>query len=75
MFPLIVNQAKFGLLMNNEAIWMPGQDTPDVEQAENFVDSCLGLAEPLVKMEEAVKVTRIIEAIYQSSASGKVISI
>ncbi|MBA9026648.1 Gfo/Idh/MocA family protein [Peribacillus huizhouensis] len=75
VFPLLVNQAKFGMLMNNEAVWMPGQDTPDVEQAENFVDSCLGLAEPLVKMGEALKVTKIIEAIYQSSASGKLISI
>lgn len=75
VFPLILNQAKHGMLVNSEAVWMPGEDTPDLQQAENFIDSCLGFAEPLVKPEEAMKVSKIIEAIYQSSASGKVMSI
>ncbi|MFE4240403.1 Gfo/Idh/MocA family protein [Peribacillus butanolivorans] len=75
VFPLILNQAKHGMLLNSEAVWMPGEDTPDLQQAENFIDSCLGIAEPLVKPSEAMKVSKIIEAIYQSSASGKVMSI
>ncbi|WP_340372682.1 Gfo/Idh/MocA family oxidoreductase [Peribacillus sp. FSL E2-0218] len=75
VFPLVLNQAKHGMLLNSEAVWMPGEDTPDLQQAENFINSCLGLVEPLVKPEEAMKVSKIIEAIYQSSASGKVMSI
>lgn len=75
VFPLILNQAKHGMLLNSEAVWMPGKDTPDLQQAENFIDSCLGFAEPLVKPSEAMKVSKIIEAIYHSSASGKVMSI
>ncbi|AMM91565.1 Gfo/Idh/MocA family oxidoreductase [Peribacillus simplex] len=75
VFPLVLNQAKHGMLLNSEAVWMPGEDTPDLQQAENFIDSCLGLVEPLVKPSEAMKVSKIIEAIYQSSASGKVMSI
>ncbi|MGG4266035.1 Gfo/Idh/MocA family protein [Peribacillus simplex] len=75
VFPLVLNQAKHGMLLNSEAVWMPGEDTPDLQQAENFIDSCLGLVEPLVKPTEAMKVSKIIEAIYQSSASGKVMSI
>jgi len=75
VFPLVLNQAKHGMLLNSEAVWMPGEDTPDLQQAENFINSCMGLAEPLVKPSEAMKVSKIIEAIYQSSASGKVISI
>ena len=42
VFPLILNQAKYGMLVNCEAVWVPGQDTPDVQQAENFINSCLG---------------------------------
>ncbi|MFD6439787.1 Gfo/Idh/MocA family protein [Peribacillus sp. NPDC060186] len=75
VFPLILNQAKHGMLLNSEAVWMPGEDTPDLQQAVNFIDSCLGFAEPLVKPSEAMKVSKIIEAIYRSSASGKVMSI
>ncbi|MFE4707114.1 Gfo/Idh/MocA family protein [Peribacillus simplex] len=75
VFPLVLNQAKHGMLLNSEAVWMPGEDTPDLQQAENFINSCLGLAEPLVKPSEAMKVSKIIEAIYRSSASGKVMSI
>ncbi|WP_110926203.1 Gfo/Idh/MocA family protein [Bacillus massiliglaciei] len=74
VFPLVLNQAKHGMLLNSEAVWMPGEDTPDLQQAENFIDSCLGYADPLVKPQEAMKVSRIIEAIYQSSASGSVVS-
>ena len=75
VFPLVLNQAKHGMLLNSEAVWMPGEDTPDLQQAENFINSCLGLGQPLVKPWEAMKVSKISEPIYQSSASGKVMSI
>ena len=43
VFPLVLNQAKYGMLVNSEAVWVPGKDIPDVQQAENFVDSCFRL--------------------------------
>ena len=75
VFPLILNQAKYGMLVNCEAVWVPGQDIPDVQQAENFINSCLGICEPLVKPQEAMCVSKIIEAIYKSSSSGQVMPI
>jgi predicted dehydrogenase len=75
VFPLVINQAKHGMLLNSEAVWMPGEDTPDCDQAENFIDSCLGFTEPLVKPKEAMKISKIIEAIYESSANGSMITI
>ncbi|MEK3799248.1 Gfo/Idh/MocA family oxidoreductase [Peribacillus sp. FSL H8-0477] len=71
LWPFTLNKAKYGMLLNSEAEWIPGDETPDVQQAENFVDSCLGYSEPLVKPYEALKVSKIIEAIYKSSESGK----
>lgn len=70
LFPFTLNKAKFGMLLNSEADWMPGDESPDIHQAKNFVKACLGLEEQLVKPHEALKVSRIIEAIYKSSETG-----
>ncbi|MDR7001055.1 Gfo/Idh/MocA family oxidoreductase [Neobacillus niacini] len=70
VFPLTLNYAKHGMLFNSQAAWIPGEDKPDVPQAENFIQACLGHAELVVNPEEAVRVSQIIEAIYQSSLSG-----
>ena len=67
VFPYEVYQAKNGMLLNTAAHSMIGEDNPGLSQAENFIDTCLGEAELVVKPEEALKVTKIIEAIYQSS--------
>lgn len=66
VFPLTLNYAKHGMLFNSQAVWIPGEDKPDVPQAENFIQACLGHAELVVKPEEAVRVSQIIEAIYQN---------
>ncbi|SDM56669.1 Predicted dehydrogenase [Fictibacillus solisalsi] len=70
VFPFHLNQAKHGLLLNSEAAFIPGDDNPGNPQAENFVDCCLGLAEQVVKPEEARRVSMLIEAIYESSLTG-----
>ncbi|GAA0614568.1 Gfo/Idh/MocA family oxidoreductase [Virgibacillus siamensis] len=70
VFPLEVNQEKNGMLLNSEPYWLPGEEDPGVPQAEAFVNSCLGLSEVLVKPEQALKVSQIIESIYESSFSG-----
>ena len=70
LFPLHLNQRKHGMLLSSNVDWVPGEDNPGVPQAENFINSCLGREELLVKPEEAMKVSQIIDAIYQSSEKG-----
>jgi predicted dehydrogenase len=70
VFPLSVNYARNGMLFNSEAVWMPGEDDPGLPQAKNFINACLGLEEQLVKPEEAMQVSSIVEKIYES-AHGK----
>lgn len=70
LFPLQLNQAKHGMLLNTVADWVPGEDIADIPQAKNFVDSCLGRAELIVKPEQALQVSKIIDAIYKSSETG-----
>ncbi|MFD0829264.1 Gfo/Idh/MocA family protein [Neobacillus sp. M.A.Huq-85] len=67
VFPLRLNYAKHGMLFNSQAVWIPGEDKPDRPQAENFIAACLGHAELVVKPEQAVRVSQVIEEIYRSS--------
>jgi predicted dehydrogenase len=75
VFPFELYQAKNGMLLNLEAQTILGEDNPGIPQAENFIDACLGTADLVVKPEEALKVTKIIEAIYESSETGKSVEI
>ncbi|QOR67198.1 Gfo/Idh/MocA family oxidoreductase [Cytobacillus suaedae] len=75
LFPLEVNQAKHGLLLSSKADWIPGEEDPGFPQALNFVNSCLGLEELVVKPHEALQVTKLIDAIYKSSETGESIRI
>lgn len=75
VFPFELYQAKNGMLLNTQAQTILGEDDAGIPQAENFIDACLGQAELVVKPEEALKVTKIIEAIYQSSETGKSVQI
>ncbi|WP_202081605.1 Gfo/Idh/MocA family protein [Caldalkalibacillus salinus] len=71
LFPLHLNQAKHGMLINSQADWLPGEEDPGKALVHNFIQSCLGNETPVVKPEEALQVTRIIDAIYKSSHSGR----
>lgn len=75
LFPFHVNQMKHGMLLNTEADWVPGEDDPSIPQAENFVNSCLGHEELIVKPQQAMQVSLIIDAIYRSSETGKSVSL
>jgi predicted dehydrogenase len=46
------------------------QDPKDLE-ARQWIDAIKNNGEPLVKPEEALTVTRILEACYESAATGK----
>jgi predicted dehydrogenase len=71
LFPLELNQVKHGMLFNSEANWVPGEEDPSLPQAQNFINSCLGLEELVVKPHEALQVSKIIDAIYKSSETGQ----
>ncbi|MGD6778582.1 Gfo/Idh/MocA family protein [Sutcliffiella horikoshii] len=75
LFPFHVNQMKHGMLLNTEADWVPGEEDPSIPQAENFVNSCLGHEELIVKPQQAMQVSLIIDAIYRSSESGRSVSL
>lgn len=70
VYPFELYQAKYGALLDSTAKIREGEPTPGLSQATNFVDSCLGEDELVVKPEQALKVTKLIEAIYQSSEKG-----
>ncbi|HZH61121.1 MAG TPA: Gfo/Idh/MocA family oxidoreductase [Metabacillus sp.] len=71
VFPLELYAAKNGMLMNSQAAWVPGEDDPGKAQAKNFIDACRGEAELVVKPEEALQVSQIIDEIYQSAERTK----
>jgi predicted dehydrogenase len=71
LFPFQLNQMKHGMLLNSEANWVPGEDDPGIPQAQNFINSCLGLEELIVKPQEALQVSQVIDAIYKSSETRK----
>ncbi|WP_096439185.1 Gfo/Idh/MocA family protein [Alteribacter populi] len=75
LFPFQLNQAKYGMLVNSQADWIPGEDNPGLYQVRNFIDCCLGRDELIVKPEEALQVSKIIDAIYKSNETGQSIKL
>jgi predicted dehydrogenase len=74
VFPLVLYQSKYGMLLDQKAYWISDDDDPGIPQAMNFIESCRGTQLPLVKPQEALIVSKVIEAIYKSSETGKTIS-
>lgn len=70
LYPLEFYQPKHGTFMTTTTKADHNENEAGIAQAHNFVDSCLGNAELVVKPEEALEVSRIIEAIYKSSETG-----
>jgi predicted dehydrogenase len=76
VYPLKVNRTAHGMLINWEPTWMPGEKTNEWElQMNDFVESVLQGRQPLVKPEEALAVSEIVDAIYQSAATEAAIRI
>lgn len=69
VFPFELYTTKNGMLVNSQAAWIPGEESPDVPQAKNFIDACLGLADLVVKPEQALQVSRIIDQIYENGGN------
>jgi len=76
VFPFRVNKAAHGMLVNWTPTWMPGeQDEEGTRQTADFVDAILEGRQPVVKAEEALQVSQIVDAIYRSSASASAIKL
>ncbi|PRO65942.1 gfo/Idh/MocA family oxidoreductase [Alkalicoccus urumqiensis] len=71
LFPLEVNQAKHGMLMDSTMNWLPGEEEPGLLQMQNFLDAVRGEAELIVKPEEAVRIQQIIDGLYESAETGR----
>ncbi|MEK4802808.1 Gfo/Idh/MocA family oxidoreductase [Oceanobacillus sp. FSL K6-0118] len=69
VFPYEFYTPKYGTYMTTTA--NIEKEKSGLLQAANFVESCLGESDLIVKPEESLKVTKIIDAIYESSQSGK----
>ncbi|RSL35365.1 gfo/Idh/MocA family oxidoreductase [Salibacterium salarium] len=70
VYPFELYQAKYGTLWDTKVRLPEEKGSPELSQAKNFADSCLGKAEPVVKAEQALRVTQLMEAIYKSSETG-----
>ena len=49
------------------------EETPGIVEARQWLDAVQGKGEPLVKPEQAIVVTQLLEALYTSSATGKAV--
>lgn len=70
IFPFERYYPEHGFMHVSEANVSHDEIVAGDRQMENFVLSCLGKAELVVKAEEALKVSEIMEAIYKSSEMG-----
>lgn len=69
-FPFSVYREEHGTIVNETSAWQPGGNSHQKEVA-HFVRCIRGEAEPISTPGEAVKIQRIIEAIYKSADAGR----
>ncbi len=76
VFPLRVNKADHEMLVSWKPDWMEGEraDAGDV-QTNDFVTAILERRSPIVRPEQALQVTEIVDAIYRSAEAGKAIQL
>ncbi|TYR80775.1 Gfo/Idh/MocA family oxidoreductase [Priestia megaterium] len=70
VFPFELYTSKNGVLLNTEAAWIDGEEDFSKLQAKNFIEACSKKAELIVKPEEALQVSAIIDEIYRSSQAS-----
>ncbi|MFC7062017.1 Gfo/Idh/MocA family protein [Halobacillus seohaensis] len=70
VYPVQLYQTKHGAVWNSQPNVLEENLSPGFLQAKNFVDSCLGESELVVKPDQALKVTKLMEAIYKSNKIG-----
>jgi predicted dehydrogenase len=74
--PFRINKASHGMLINSTPTWIPGEKLIDWDlQIDDFIESVLNGREPLIRPEEAMHVSQIVDAIYESSNTGTAIKL
>src|SRR5699024_4921596 len=71
VYPFELYKPHHGTMLTSKANVTHDEQIAGERQMKNFIDSCLGLDTPIVLPEQALEVNRIMEAIYESSATGK----
>ncbi len=64
-----------GCSVNRDIVTPECEDMGRINSAANFVDAIEGKAEPLNTPDQALKLMKIIDAIYASAASGKAVEL
>lgn len=75
LFPLKVFKETHGTLLNIAPAWLPRVDRPHTEEVKHFVNACLTGGEPMVKGHEAIRLQKILDSIYTSAESGKLVTV
>lgn len=75
VFPLRLNKAEHGVLMNSDVTWIPEEKPFAILQAEHFVSCCFGESTPLSSPKESMYVSNIIESVYESAKIGNSVKI
>ncbi|MFD1334215.1 Gfo/Idh/MocA family protein [Oceanobacillus iheyensis] len=75
VFPFEFYTPKNGAFTTSSAYVQNDQHQAGILQAKNFIESCLGHAELISTPEESLQVTQLIDAIYESSTSGRSVKI
>ena len=69
-WPFSVFREEHGTIVNEQAAWQPSGNNHHREIA-HFVQAVRGQVAPLSTPEEAIRLQRIIEAIYRSAEAGR----
>lgn len=75
VFPLRLNKAEHGVLINSDIAWIPEEKPFAILQAEHFTSCCFGESTPLTNPEESMYVSSIIESVYESAKIGRSVKI
>jgi predicted dehydrogenase len=76
VFPLSVNKAAHEMLVQWKPDWIAGEkDNPGDVQTADFVNAILENRAPIVRPEQALQVTEIVDAIYRSAAAGEAVKV
>ncbi|GIO23843.1 Gfo/Idh/MocA family protein [Oceanobacillus sp. J11TS1] len=71
VFPYEVYQPKYGRMMETNTDLKEDDQQAGIFQAKNFIDACLGKEKLKHNPNDALQVTKVIDAIYESSEHGK----
>ncbi|GGP07004.1 NADH-dependent dehydrogenase [Oceanobacillus neutriphilus] len=71
VFPFELYQPKHNRMMETHTNTTEDQQQAGLLQAKNFIDACSGKAQLRSSPQEALQVSKVIDAIYESSNQGK----